>query len=665
VWDRSAGRVAETNVLGSTYAGYRFTIDNPDGPFSRLVGEIDVNSSTQFDRDTPSRRRLAENVVPHAERMFNAILAVANASGLAVEAKPPAAPEAPKPAAGRLLVRPVAGDFKQGVWLDGQSPVDFEAVLTDTQGKPMAGVSVELTVVDRDLPRRGQFAYVGGRATDAEGRMRGRYLPPRVEEQELARRGPILGFQARATPSGAAPLDANENVPAQPLVPALLRADRAGYVAVERIPVQLPSLRAGSVRGRVILKLSRAAHDSSLGPPTRTPAEYAVAGARVELVLGARRLGEAVSDANGRFALEFTVDRSAPPPPAFSLPEPVAFTAYEPALASRIAEARRALVALADAKTYGYQVAPLLAQIDERFPARFAAAPTAAAIEKELDRLHRVELLTGALWKTHDLVTRAAGEWAESLTALVESLLDIFNPLDLLRTGGTAAEVQKWAEIARDRTPLKRKIVQSALEGLASRLQRAVSSEPLRDAAEKLYEATAWDRTKDAITTHLLKEGPGEDKDARWKEPIVAALTGRYRDLAQKELDRAASLWETDKLAAGGQQGPVLVARYAEIAEHQNRVMAQQLSLDLYKADVKLGMGFVGNGIKIIATGYGAVGIAPGVELIEKGLKTVNVGLDGFQGFQWLHDYGLGMRGIEQFSRAALDLRTHCMGAGC
>ena len=664
VWDPDLSRFVETGVLAKVLAIYWLDIQNPGRGFDDLRVEILVHSETQFDRRNPAKgpRRLAEDVVPHAERMFNAILTVANAAGLPIEVKPPVPPEAPKPAAGRLVVRQVGGDFKQGVWLDGQSPVEFEAVLTDSQGKLLAGVPVDLAVVDRDLPRRGQLSYLGARTTDAQGRVRGRYLPPRVEERELSRQGPILGFQARAMPKGAAPIDANENVLARALVPAFLRLSRDPYVPVERVPVQLPSLRAGSVRGSVVYRFSRTAFDSSAGPATRTTNEYPVAGATVELSTGGKRLGEAVTDANGKFQLDFAVERSSGPPPQLTLPDPIAFTEYGPVPKGRLAQARVDLGYLADPKTYGYQVGPLLAQIDERFPQRLAAAATAPAIEKELDRLHRVGLLIAALWKTHDLVAHSAGEWAESLTAVVESLLDVFNPLDKLKTEGTAGELQKWAELARDRSPVKAKIVQRVIAGLASQLKKVAESEPLRDAAEKLYEATAWEATRGAITSHLLKEKKREDEEPRWKEPIVDALMGRYRDLAQKELERAARLWEADKIPVGGRQGPLFAARYQEIAAHKDQVTARQLRLDLYKANVKLGMDVVGNGIKIIATGYGAAPVAEGVELVEKGLKTVNVGLDGFQGYLWLKDYSVGMRGISQFAQAAL---AHCIGAAC
>ena len=573
-------------------------------------------------------------------------------------------PEPPTAGAGRLVVRGVGADFKQGVWLDGQSPVEFEAVLTDTQGKPMTGIPVELAVVDRDLPRRGQLSYLGSRTTDAQGRVRGRYLPPRVEERELQRQGPILGFQARAMPKGGQPVDANENVLAHALVPAFLSVSRAGYLPVERVPVQLPSLRAGSIRGSVIYRFNRTAFDSSAGPAVRTVNEYSVAGAKVELSVGQKRLGEALTDARGSFQLDFTVQQSSAPLPSFTLPDPIAFLGYEPTTKGRLALTREALMLLGTAKTYGYQVEPLLNQIDERFPARFAAAATASAIETEQERLHRVGLLVTALWKTHDLVEHSAGQWADSLGALVESLLDVFDPLDKLKSEGLAPEVVKWARFTREQTALKRNIVERALATLSGKIYKVASSANLSAASGTLYEATAWSYTKEKITKYLLRTDD-DTKDPDWRPLIVDGLMSPYRDLAQKELQRAAQLWEAGKIPVGGRQGPLFAARYQEIADHKDQVTAQQLNLDLYKADVKLGTDLVGNGIKIIATGYGAVAVAEGVEMVEKGLKTVNVGLDAFQGYLWLQDYGVGMRAISQFARAALELRSYCVGAAC
>ena len=563
---------------------------------------------------------------------------------------------APAASAG-LLLRRLGGDFGTGVALDGQTPVDFEAVLTDPKGVPIAGAPVELTVVDQDLPRRGQLRYLGLRQTDAQGRVRGRYLPPKIEARELdPRRGlPILGFQATATPHGLPAADANENVRGLPLVPAFFRISRAGYATVDQIPAQIVTTQGGILAGNVV---HRAARRVTLGAGmTEEIREYPVAAATVELLADARTiLGKVTSGSDGSFRLEFGAQDAPAARAEIALPEPLRFERLEPKVADHVLRFWQALRSLADAQ-YGYEVQALTTLLDERFPERLAAANDEVSILKELDALERVGLLSTALLVSHRLVEYGSGRFVESIEAFVQGLIDLFDPMQWEKAG---PDVRTAVFKLYEKTPLKRDLIRNSLGKLWLRLM-----------TEQGYHAGSatgqafWAPVKDYLTNLLL----GGVEFSGWKPGVLKMCVGDYRKQAQAELDRAARAWESRTLPFGGRVGPIFRARYADLEPRLRQAADRQMNLDSFKAGVKLGFDTLGNSVKIVASLYaspaGGEAARKGVDGLERRFKVFQSALDTGMMFDWAGDIAAGYEAARQFGQAALSAAPSCFGGGC
>ncbi|MBI4542975.1 MAG: hypothetical protein HY705_08095, partial [Gemmatimonadetes bacterium] len=324
-----------------------------------------------------------------------------------------------------LALKRLGGDFTQGVWLDGRTPVDFEAVLTDDKGAPMAGVIVHLEVLDRTLPTFGRTAPLGSTVTDAQGRVRGRYVPPRVADPSLARRAPAVSFKASAQPRQGPPIEVFENAPAYPLLAGFLRVSRAGYLPLDQFPVELPSLRLGTVQGRVVFRASSTRFDSSASPAVeRSSGDYRVAGAKVELMAEGRKIAEATTDGAGAF--QITLSPASAGPPSVALPDPIALTQYEAEVGARLLRVRRTLATLADPK-YGYKVDRIQNAVAS-FHARFALAATEAAVEAEADALQRIGLLVAAISASHELAEDSADRIIDTIATIVADLVDVWDP---------------------------------------------------------------------------------------------------------------------------------------------------------------------------------------------------------------------------------------------
>lgn len=585
----------------------------------------------------------------------------ASATG-AVARAAPAASEAPSP---KLTLRfgPYLDQtgLPEGIALDDQAgnTVGFGAELTDPQGKPLPGVEIELSVSDARFPKQGSFS-VRSRTTDAQGRVAGTYKPPRLEEGQV-RPGTYIGFQARALVQGMAPLEAQENVLALPLVEAYARISRAGYTPVERIPVRVPSARSGKVLGKVVHvpwirhELSAPAGSVARNQKDQIPVNRA----KVELFTRqGTLLGQAETDATGGFTLEFATDPKIAERPLGVLPEFLEFTRLDPEVGDLPADVRRTLRELANAR-YNYKVAALDTLL-ERFPHRLAAARDDLEVAKEVDRLFRVGMLCATIWKTHDLAAHAASQWAASLEALMEDLLNIFDPLKAVAPDFhvvDAAGRQAIRTMVRS-TPVQWEFVQSLLAKLGAQWKR----QAFRRATQKMYEATAWNYVKKQLQSALLAGG---DAATNWKRHVVETMTGHYREQAQAELDQAARLWTDGTIPFGGRQGPVFRARYSEIAAFVDEARARQLDRDLGKADVKLFADTLVKGLAIYATGTGMAPAAEGLAALDRALKLLPVALDASQGNAWIDAYEAGLAGVRQFGQAALRSRAYCLGAAC
>jgi hypothetical protein len=586
------------------------------------------------------------------------------AAGTVVADAPPAPAPAPPPAKLALRFGPYLdrADLAEGVVLDDQvgNVVTLGAVLTDDTGRPMPGVEVELSLNDQQLPVRGAFT-VRSTKTDAQGRVSATYKPPRLLEAQV-RRGAVIGVEARARLQGAAPLVAQANVLAYPLVQAVFRISRAGYTPVEGIAVPLASLQAGKVMGTVV---HTAAIRHDLAAPAGSAArrgektQFPVNHATVELLTRqGTRLGQAETDPRGGFTLEFAADPGSPGRPLTVVPEFLEFKLLDPEVGDLPRDVRDALQALRD-KRYGYRVDALVA-LAEAFPRRLAAAGDDGEALREIDRLFRVGMLAAALWKTHDLVAHAAAQWTASIETLVEDLLAIFDPLNAVapdfhvvdaagRTAIRSALKKPW---------LQQQLVQRVLGKLGAQWKKRA----FRRATEKAYDATAWEWVKDQLQQTLLSGGAAA---TGWKERITGALVRRYREVAQAELDQAARLWGEGKIPYGGRVGPLFRARYRELADDVAAVTARQLDRELDKANLKIFTSSVIQGLVVYGTATGAAPVVQATQWIDKGLKGLDTALDASQDNAWFDTYEAGIASAQKFAQAALRARVACLGAAC
>jgi hypothetical protein len=588
----------------------------------------------------------------------------------------------PAPAQQALQAGPVLSISlsEDRVVLDGKKRVNLEACLKDPRGAPVPEVEVAFSANDRDLPKRGQIEYREGvpPTTDAKGCAKAFYVPPLVQEKDLGRQGGltledrrrplIIAFEARALPKGQTPREASVNATALPLLDAMFRISRRGYVAVEKLPALIPSLRGGIVTGIVIHKPQGLGQG---GAGTQTTG-FPVAGAGVELLtMDGKPLGAATAETSGAFTIDFQAEGGISRPKT-ELADELVFTQYEPEVEDRLSQMRTVLRTLNEGtisgsqEKYAYQTGGLRALLDEHFPKRLAAAAKEQAIDMELDRLERVGLLLVSLRATHDLTQHAATRFSDSLGDMVDGisgiLMDKFSPLGAKakfgdkefrlgeQLGGVAASATGAGAAKTELlTPMRWKTAHFVV----SKLSAGLTSKVGQDALTAGYEIGAWEKAK-----NLLAEAIADGSEG-WKSGLAGLLTDSCRSLGQAELDRARDLWARDAIPYSGRPiGPIVRQRYAEVAAHKQAVADRQLQWDLFKTNVRQGLDLLQKSATVIAAAtsgpIAAHEISEGLGKFQTALEAFGAAADAYQGYQWWKDWGTGIRAMRQFGETAL-----------
>ena len=569
----------------------------------------------------------------------------------------------------RLKLARVGPSFEEGVLFDGNTPLEFTATLTDQQGNPLPGVPVELRVAEDWLPRRGRFSLVSGSQSDANGQVRGRYIPPLLEEKEAdTKRPPVIALYTRAKPEGMP--ETETQVMIRPIVPAgaVVRVSRVGFATVESIPVKVASLKAGTLKGIVAFR-PQAGRTAGAATASGFPYSGPILGAKVELLAsGKKAIGEAVSGPDGSFTLVYAPDRTAKQKLETVLPKELIVSDLDPEVLRRIKQFQETL-RLMNGSTYNYQTARLSALLSEAFPKRLMDAETPERADRTIDQLNRVSLLTAAIKVTHDLEVHAAERWADSMSEVMKGMIGLLDPLEKLNKSRQGASATGYGlQRGYEKLAGERGSAGDALKlSYFGKLRWVILNKIEAKLKEKKTEDKAWNLVKDKISKYILEPLAAGD---HWQNSASRGLVNAYRERAQEMLNQAAQAWEAGSIAYGGPFEKILRHRYGELAENRDRVTNRQLDKDLTKADVDFAFDWLGKSAVILSGLYGSPAAAQkvdeGVEALKKGTDALNTAMDAHMGYLWLQDYMKGYGMLEQYARITLQQRTLvCIGEGC
>ncbi len=533
----------------------------------------------------------------------------------------------------------VGAEIAHGMVLNGSTLLELEVRLTDGDGKPRSGTTIESRVW-QNLPRKIQLTSPADSVTNEEGRLRLSLQPPRItrSEMESGKWAP----EARVTVS-AGETEAQVRIPLYGLMTLTLSVERPGFATLQTLPVELADARGGLLQGQVAYRLGAALNAGQINDETDVP----IPGAMVRLNNGnGEHLSEAVTDDNGLFQLQVGNNTDTA---ETLLQEPVILTGFDQETSYFLNRTRATLQQMSNSN-YGYDVSRLRAALLPVLVTDLAGrAPSDAS--RVRSRLVRLGLLVTAIREAHDLARHSGERFAESMVSVMSGLGELFDPLGddklgaLIPSGGGEAVVNKLLNGSKG-------FKNSMAQWLLGELEKNFTA--LATGAGLAGKEVAWYWVK-----KILMQSVADTAGVPWKQQLVDGLMEVYRKESAVALTHATRAWTEGTISDTPSTEESIRARYAQLAEAIQQASKRQLDLDLYKADIDFGFDVVGQGLVVLAAVQSgptaAEQVSKGVDLIGKGLKTLTTGADAYVGFQWLLDYEQARQATADFTRATLD----------
>lgn len=424
---------------------------------------------------------------------------------------------------------------------DGKTPLEFQVTLRDPRGQPVAGVNVTVTEPGNESGIRGQLSLAGGEpttgkiegTTDRDGRLRLRYLAPRLDAKEVKWERAHVVFATTATKSVPQLTERRDFfiVAGNEFVVTLAKP---GF-ATNPVPLRLRT-RNGQVRARFVTE----------------PGVFPIGNAEVVVAgLDGKPVGRGMTDLNGAVELAFATDPLSGASQTEDIKEPIAVP-LAPELLDRQQRAKPHLDRL---KAQAFSTAA-----HERFwadlPKTLAAAPmagrsllakktrTADYWYNSATRLAFLALFVSELNERH---VESRTWFLESFKQGIEALGTATALNDTLKekakeTLGAGAKTEVWQQW--NETALKKFI-----DGLMAQMKKALENLPdeikelpdLKAGVEYAQKAVDWHEDPTKAT------GAGIDQGSEWlteklQSKVTDAVTTPWKKYVQKVLDESVAL---------------------------------------------------------------------------------------------------------------------------